>query len=171
MMAVGPTTLVGAVNTALVLTDKTGNTLAGPEEFGSFFSSIHQSGDFFSDPYVVYDDQAARYYVGIIEYPSSATTGYYDFAVSNSSTPTGLNIGTGTGDWTVFAQISSVNEGNAQFPDFPKMGWNNDAVFVSFNEFAGGSVFAHDLVLAISKSSILAGGSLSTFQTDVSTSS
>src|SRR5262249_42712030 len=63
------------------------------------------------------------------------------------------------------------NEGGTEFPDFPKMGWNNDAVFVSFNQFAGGIFFDHNLVLAISKSSILAGGSLSTFQTDVSTSS
>jgi hypothetical protein len=170
MMAVGPTTVVGAVNTALVLKDKAGNTLAGPEQFATFFSSIVRSGDRFSDPYVLYDDQALRYYVGIIEFPSSETTGYFDFAVSNSSSPTGLTIGTGSGNWTVFAQISSVSGGGTQFPDFPKMGWNNDAVFVSFNQFSG-SPYPQDLVLAISKASILAGGPLSTFQTDVSTNS
>jgi uncharacterized repeat protein (TIGR01451 family) len=169
MMAVGPTTIVGAVNTALVLKDKSGNVLAGPEEFSTFFSSIHRAGDRFSDPYVIYDDQAGVYYVGIIEYPSAANVGYFDFAVSNSNTPTGFTVGTGAGNWTVFAQISSVNEGGAQFPDFPKMGWNNDAVFVSFNQFLSGSSFSHDLVLAISKSTILGHGSLSTFQTDVST--
>jgi uncharacterized repeat protein (TIGR01451 family) len=169
MMAVGPTTVVGAVNTAIVLKDKGGTTLAGPTQFSTFFRSILRRGDGFSDPYVLYDDQAQRYYVGILEYPSSATTGYFDFAVSNSSTPTGLNIGSGTGDWKVFSQITSVNEGGTQFPDFPKMGWNNDAVFVSFNQFQGGAFFSHDLVLAISKSSIQAGGPLSTFQTDVST--
>jgi hypothetical protein len=171
MMAVGPTTVVGAVNTALVLKDKSGNVQAGPEEFSTFFSSIHRAGDSFSDPYVIYDDQAGVYYVGIIEYPAAANVGYFDFAVSNSNTPTGLTVGTGAGNWTVFAQISSVNEGGAQFPDFPKMGWNNDAVFVSFNQFLSGSSFSHDLVLAISKSSILGHGSLSTFQTDVSTGS
>jgi uncharacterized repeat protein (TIGR01451 family) len=171
MMAVGPTTVVGAVNTAIVLKDKGGTTLAGPTQFSTFFRSILRRGDGFSDPYVLYDDQAQRYYVGILEYPSTATTGYFDFAVSNSSTPTGLNIGSGTGDWKVFSQITSVNEGGTQFPDFPKMGWNNDAVFVSFNQFQGGAFFSHDLVLAISKSSIQAGGPLSTFQTDVSTGS
>jgi uncharacterized repeat protein (TIGR01451 family) len=171
MMAVGPTTVLGAVNTALVLDNKSGGTIAGPVEFSTFFSSIYQSGDLFSDPYVVYDDQAGRYYAGIIEFPSSATTGYYDFAVSNSSSPTGLNVGTGAGDWTVFPQISSVNEGGTQFPDFPKMGWNDDAVFLSFNQFAGGASFSHNLIMAISKSSILSGGPLSTFQTDVSTNS
>jgi uncharacterized repeat protein (TIGR01451 family) len=171
MMAVGPTTVLGAVNTALVLKSNTGSTIAGPEEFGTFFSSIHQGSDGFSDPYVNYDDQANRYYVGIIEYPSSATTGFYDFAVSNSSSPTGLTIGTGPGQWTVFSQITSVNEGGTEFPDFPKMGWNADAVFVSFNQFAGGAFFDHNLVLAISKASILSGGPLSTFQTDVATGS
>jgi uncharacterized repeat protein (TIGR01451 family) len=171
MMAVGPTTVLGAVNTALVLKSNTGSTIAGPEEFGTFFSSIHQSGDGFSDPYVIYDDQAMRYYAGIIKFPSSATTGFYDFAVSNSSSPTGLTIGAGPGQWTVFSQITSVNEGGTEFPDFPKMGWNADAVFVSFNQFAGGSFFDHNLVLAISKASILSGGPLSTFQTDVATGS
>ena len=167
MMAVGPTTVVGAVNTALVLKDKAGNPLTPVEQFSTFFNSIRRSTDGFSDPCLIYDDQAGRYYVGIIEYPSIGMTGYLDFAVSNSNTPTGLNIGTGAGDWTVFSQISSVNENNTQFPDFPRMGWNNDAVFVSFNQFASGTTFSHDLVLAISKSSILAGGSLSTFQTNV----
>jgi hypothetical protein len=171
MMAVGPSTVVGAVNTALVLKNNTGGTIAGPEEFSTFFSSIHRSGDLFSDPFVVYDDQAGRYYVGLIEYPSSGTTGYYDFAASNSSSPTGLTVGTGAGNWTVFSQITSVNEGGTQFPDFPKMGWNNDAVFLSFNEFQGGSFFSHNLILAISKASILAGGTLTTHQTDVSTGS
>jgi uncharacterized repeat protein (TIGR01451 family) len=169
MLAVGPTTVLGAVNTALVLKDKSGNTLAGPEEFGTFFSSIVRPGDLFSDPYVIYDDQANVYYAGILEFPSSGTTGYFDFAVSNSSTPTGFTVGTGSGSWTVFPRITSVNEGGTQFPDFPKMGWNNDAVFVSFNEFAGGSTFTDNLVFAISKSSILAHGSLTTFQKDVST--
>jgi CSLREA domain-containing protein len=169
MMAVGPTTVVGAVNTALILKSKTGATLAGPTEFSSFFASILRPGDAFSDPYVLYDDQAGRYYVGIIEFPFSTTTGYFDFAVSNSNTPTGLHVGTGAGDWKVFPQISAVNEGNTQFPDFPKMGWNNDAVFVSFNEFSGGSTFSHNLIMAISKASILAGGPLTTFTTDVST--
>ena len=60
-MAVGPTTVVGAVNTAIVLKDKTGATLAGPEQFSTFFRSIVRSGDGFSDPYVLYDDQAGRY--------------------------------------------------------------------------------------------------------------
>jgi hypothetical protein len=171
MMAVGPTTVLGAVNTAIVLKNKTGGTLASPENIKTFFSSIYRSGDDFSDPYVLYDDQAQVYYVGIIEYPKSASTGYFDFAVSNSSNPTGLTVGTGSGQWTVFSQITSVNEGGTQFPDFPKMGWNKDAVFVSFNQFAGGNTFSHDLVLAIKKSTILAHGTLTTFQTDVSTNS
>jgi uncharacterized repeat protein (TIGR01451 family) len=171
MMAVGSSNVLGAVNSALVLKDKSGNTLSGPEEFSTFFSSIHRSGDGFSDPQVMYDDQAQRYYVGIIEYPSSGTTGYYDFAVSNSSSPTGLTVGAGAGNWTVFSQITSVNESNTQFPDFPKMGWNNDAVFVSFNQFRSGISFTHNLILAISKSSILAGGPLTTHQTAVNTGS
>jgi hypothetical protein len=165
MMAVGPTTVVGAVNTAIVLKDKAGNTLDAPQDFSTFFSSIYQSGNGFSDPQVMYDDQAQRYYVCILEIPNNQNSTYLDFAVSKSSKPTDLS----SANWTVFSHIASVNEGGSQFPDFPKMGWNNDAVFVSFNQFPNSTSFSHNLILSISKASILSGGSLSTFQTVVQT--
>src|SRR5579859_5436918 len=66
--AIGPDKVLGAVNTALVIKDKAGNVLAAPTEFQTFFSSVYQSGDLFSDPYVAYDDLAQRFYVAILEF-------------------------------------------------------------------------------------------------------
>src|SRR5207248_10953833 len=72
----------------------------------------------------------------------------------------------------VFPKITSVTENNSQFADFPKLGWNRDGVFISMNQFnAFSGAFTHDLVVAISKASILAGGNLSITQTVVGTGS
>ena len=154
---------VGAVNTALVLRNKSGSLLAGPTEFSTFFSSIFTAGDRSVLPNVVYDDQSGRFYVGALEFNPNSGVASWDFAVSKTSTPASL----GSSDWTVFAKITSVNEavnGNAtEFPEFPTIGWNKDAVFVSFNSInLSTATFDHNLILAISKASILAGGPLST---------
>src|SRR5262249_19306230 len=74
--AVGPSVVLGAVNTALNLQSKTGSSIAAPIEFQTFFASIFRPGNLFSDPYVAYDDLAGRFYVAILEFPSSTTTGF-----------------------------------------------------------------------------------------------
>ena len=56
----------------------------------------------------------------------------------------------GTADWSVF-KIGAVNENGAYFPDFPQMGWNNDAIAVSFNMFPNGRSFKQVQVLSINK--------------------
>jgi hypothetical protein len=170
MMAVGPNSVVGAVNVALTITNKTGGARS-TETFATFFSSILPAGHGFSDPYTLYDDQAGRFYVAILDFARDAagnplaTNSALDFAVSTSNSPTTLSTTGLAPDWHVFARITSVNEGDAYFPDFPKLGWNNDAVFVSTNQF--GASF-HNLITAITKSSILALGALTTHQTSIS---
>jgi hypothetical protein len=170
MMAVGPGSLINAVNTALRIQSRTGDVIAPATEFSSFFAPVATPGDGFSDPQVMYDDLAGRYYIGALEL-NAAGNADFDFAVSKGSSPTDFT----SASWTEFSKISSVEEGGADFADFPKMGWNSDAVFVSFNQFpnAGGPV--HDLILSISKGAILAGTPLvqnsNYFQADVTTDS
>jgi uncharacterized repeat protein (TIGR03803 family) len=153
ILAVGPTAVVEAVNTALVFKDKTtGASLVPAQQFTSFFASLLTPGDWFSDPYVLYDDQIQRFYVGVLEITGDEEYSDFDLAISNSSNPLD-----GFGS---FHKFTSVREGNTEFADFPKMGWNADAVIVSFNQFSsinGG--FNHDLILAISKASLLSGSS------------
>jgi hypothetical protein len=164
MMAVGPKSVVGAVNTAITLIAKTGTVESPPEQFSTFFASIFKPGDTFSDPYVVFDDLAQRFYVCVLEIPSNQQQTVIDFAASTTSDPTDLT----SANWTVFAPITSANQGGTQLPDFPKMGFNSDAVFISTNQFSA-TGFTNNLILAISKASILAGGPLQTFQTNVTT--
>ncbi|HLJ95153.1 MAG TPA: hypothetical protein VKU02_18395, partial [Gemmataceae bacterium] len=152
-MAVGPTAVIGAVDTAITLTDKTGNGRVGPTDFSSFFAAVSTAGDTFREPSIVYDDQANRFYIAIVEITSGFTTSQIDFAVSKGTAPATL----GSGDWSVYA-ITEVNEGGTAFPDFPQMGWNNDAVFISTNQTNTAS--SHDHILALTKASLFTGGPL-----------
>jgi len=174
IMAVGPNVVVEAVNTAIEITDKSGKALMPPEELPLFFASVFGEGDSFTDPYVVYDDQANRFYICALETRTSPAGNQFallDFAVSTTASPQQSS------DWTVFTKLTSVSKNGAEFPDFPKMGFNADAVFVSFNWFGAASGnFDDNLVLAIDKNSILNPGpglnpALTTFQTEVKTGS
>lgn len=161
-IAVGPSSVLGAVNTGIVLKSKTGTVIAPPTEASTFFASVATPGNDFGDPYALYDDDADRFYLGVYEAVPSVTHGFFDLAISKSSTPATLTAA----DW-YFYRFNSASEGNTQFPDFPKMGWNKDAIFSSFNQFAGGADFTHNLILSIDKASVLNGGPAVSFTTNV----
>jgi hypothetical protein len=174
ILAVGPNVVVEAVNTAVEITDKSGNVLLPPEELSLFFASVFGTGDSLTDPYVVYDDVAQRFYLEAIEARTSPAGNEFallDFAASTTANPTQAS------DWTVFRKVTAVAKNGAEFPDFPKMGWNADAVFISFNWFgAASNTFNDNLVLAIDKTSILSPPAgltpaLTTYQTEVNTGS
>jgi hypothetical protein len=186
MMAVGPSSVINAVNTALRIQSKAGATIAPATEFSTFFAPVITPGDDFTDPQVMYDDLAGRFYVCTLEM-SAAGNADLDFAVSKTSSPTDFS----SASWTEFTRIRAVEEGGTAFADYPQMGWNTDAVFVSLNQFpsAGGPVHdtmqprsqvtdprqspVHDLIVSISKAAILAGTPLAQntnyFLTDVTT--
>src|SRR5205823_267626 len=105
MMAVGPTAVVASVNTAITLTNKSGGGRVGPFDFSAFYAAIYTLGDGFTDPYLLYDDQAGRFYAGIIEFDPNSGIASLDFAVSKTSAPATL----GAADWSVF-KIGAVNE-------------------------------------------------------------
>src|SRR5207302_1684887 len=104
-----------------------GGVLMAGQNFANFFSSVYTAGDGFSDPQVMYDDGAQRYYVAILEIFNTKAGQFadLDFAVSKTSDP--------MAGWNVFQKITSVTEPTAkgaptEFADFPKMGWNADGV-------------------------------------------
>src|SRR5262249_45177332 len=142
------------------------------QDFSKLFAPIMRPDSLgFSDPYVLYDDQVDRFYVGIIELFIDPFTGAFladlDLAVSNSGSPE-------IDGWMAPREITTVEEGGNYFADFPKMGWNHDAVFVSFNQFdAFAGFFDHNLIVNINKNALLSNDKLiqdqNYFQVDVDT--
>ena len=64
-------------------------------------------GDGFAEPYVLYDDQAGRFYIAAIEFNFNTGIASVDFAVSKTSTPGSLS----SADWN-FYKISTTESGS-----------------------------------------------------------
>ena len=157
--AAGPTAVVETVNTSILMVSKTGTTLVPNQQFSQFFASIYNAGDSFTDPEVVYDEGAGRFYVAVLEGPANLSSyADLDFAVSKTSDPT---------QGFYFTKITSVNFGQADFPDYEKLGYNADAVFIStINYGAVSQAFKYNAILTIAKNANFLGGMpISTWQT------
>jgi hypothetical protein len=115
--AVGNNFVVETVNVQIRIFDKaTGNILLN-EPLATFFGA--PTG---GDPYVIYDDRADRWYVSAFD---NNDTGLF-LAVSNDGNPLDGFLPT----------YHLTNVGG--FPDYEKPGFNNDAIFISFNNFGPG---------------------------------
>jgi sugar lactone lactonase YvrE len=152
--AAGDQYIVEAVNVGLRVTDKSGNDKLD-ESLTKLFAPLGIAPNAsVTDPYVVFDDSAHRFYLSLLTFDS--TGGAFLFAVSNDSNPLDgftehrFNVGAlgGTG------------------LDFDKLGYNADGVFLTANDFNTAAVTP--VVVAIQKSTILRGAA-STFVSYVST--
>jgi hypothetical protein len=131
--AVGNSWVVETVNIQIRIFDKTTGSVLLDESLESFFGAF--SG---GDPYVVYDDIANRWYVSAFD---STDEGLF-LAVSNSGNP--------LGGFTTY-HLTGVGG----FPDYQKIGFNKDAIFISYNDFGGGDGAA--AIASIDKAAALSG--------------
>ncbi|HEV2690959.1 MAG TPA: hypothetical protein VGV35_20525, partial [Bryobacteraceae bacterium] len=138
--AVGANQVVETVNTAIRVFSKTNLAAFATIEFSKFFASLRPLT--FSDPVVAYDDQTNHWMIGILDYGGSKSR--FDLAVSKTADAT-----TSPTDWEMH-QVN-VAESSNSIADYPKMGWNNDAIVVSFNMFPNGRNFRQVQVLSVNK--------------------
>ncbi|HRI16744.1 MAG TPA: hypothetical protein PLX89_27445, partial [Verrucomicrobiota bacterium] len=132
--AVGNNYIIETVNTHIRIFEKSTGTILRDESLGTFFGNP-SSGD----PYVVYDDIVDRWYV--VAFNGGATG--LQLAVSNTGNPMDGFLPT--------YNLTDVGG----FPDYPKMGFNQDAIFISYNDFGGGSAAA--TIATVDKTAALAG--------------
>jgi hypothetical protein len=133
--AVGNNFVVETVNVQIRIFDKTTGALLLDEPLATFFGAAATQGD----PYVVYDDTADRWYVSAFD---DTATGLF-LAVSKDGNPLNGFLPT----------YHLTNVGG--FPDYNKPGFNEDAIFLSFNDF--GSSGAAATIASIDKAAALAG--------------
>ena len=132
--AVGNHFVVETVNVQLRIFDKTTGSVLLDEPLATLFGS--PSG---GDPYVVYDDTADRWYVSAFD---STDSGLF-LAVSVDGNPL-----------HGFHQYHLTNVGG--FPDYQKLGFNKDAIFISYNDFGSGGGAAATIA-SIDKAAALSG--------------
>lgn len=130
-VAVGPNHVVATVNTTIRISDKAGNPLL-TQDLSAFFSplSVNQLK---ADPVVTYDEVSGRFIIGVLDITPSFTSTDLLYAVSDSSDPTADT----NGDGRAFSEMRRIDFGSRNFGDFPRLGWNADAVVFTVNVFRG----------------------------------
>ena len=131
--AVGNNFVVETVNVQIRIFNKTTGAILLDEPLATFLGAF--SG---GDPYVVYDDNADRWYVSAFD---STDEGLF-LAVSFDGNPL-----------DGFLTYHLINVGG--FPDYQKLGFNKDAIFISYNDFgplgdAGATIASIDKAAALS---------------------
>lgn len=154
-VAAGPSHIVGAVNTAFKVWDKSGNLAPGyPKSLGSLFSGAGCLANI-SDPIAEYDATAGRFMLGALTYDSSFDSSMC-IAVSQTGDPTSI--------WLVYA--FAVSPAQDLF-DFPHAAIGSDAVYVTGNQFQNGTTFTGARVYAYNKSQMYAGSPAAAVFVDV----
>ena len=157
--AAGPDQIVTMVNTDIAIYDKQ----TGAELFaqslngrGGFFGSAGATTTVF-DPWILFDDETNRFFAIAIDIASDTESNMF-VAVSTDATPTSGD------DWHKYKLDFTDNPtdglgSGAHFPDYPKLGVSDDAIYISGNYFAidaGSGVYAG--ITAIEKEPLLSGG-------------
>src|SRR6266550_1742837 len=158
---VGPNHYIEPVNETFKIFDKSGNTLAGPTTYNSFFSGLTgtpcaNAND--GDPFVIYDQVADRWLISDFAFPSFPGSSFWQcIGVSQTSDPV-------SGGWFLYAL--QVDPANPTFlGDYPKFAlWNSggspaqNAYFLMMNLFSSPTTFNGVRAYALDRASMLAGG-------------
>lgn len=149
--AVGPTYVLETTNQQFNIYTKTG-TLNSTVTITTFFSATGGSGYF--DPHCMYDANNGRYIICMDGNYSNGDGGIF-VAISQTNDP--------TGSWYVYSFDGIGNK--TDFLDYPLLGFNNNWVVVTGNDFIGGSSPVYAKVYVMDRASLYSGslGTVSTF--------
>lgn len=153
---VGPTQVLVMVNGYIRVFDKAGNPGALQMPTALFWSGVPESS-YVTDPQVVYDRTSERWYLAMITFTGSFSENQLLLAVSSASEITENSTFT-------FYQFepddfsTAPNEDSGAFADYPSLGVDNNAVYLSANMYRPDFRPYGPSVFVIRKSSLLAGG-------------
>jgi uncharacterized protein DUF4214 len=157
---VGPNHYVQAVNSSIRIHDKSGNVLAGPITFNSFFSAMGTATPCGSnvnqgDGIVFYDHISDRWVISDFAFPAFPGTSFYQcIGVSKTSDPVS------GGYWLYAVQVDPTNTNF--IGDYPKFGLWPDAYYLSVNLFSNNTTFNGVRVFALDRSQMINGGPANT---------
>ncbi|MCA9121143.1 MAG: pre-peptidase C-terminal domain-containing protein [Planctomycetaceae bacterium] len=154
ILAAGPASVVAMVNTDMAIHDKTTGTVISQADLRSFWGT----SNVIFDPWITFDPDSGRFIaMGVDRSLAGIGSSRVYLAVSTDSTPTNLTV-----DWNKYVidrTGTHTSTGGTTFPDYPKLGVNDDAIFITGNDFgiqSGG--FSHVSLFAIEKAPLLSGG-------------
>ncbi|HYM14564.1 MAG TPA: hypothetical protein VEZ14_03320, partial [Dehalococcoidia bacterium] len=143
-IAVGPSRVVAAVNTAFKVWDKSGNLAAGyPKSLASLLNNPSCLANI-SDPFAEYDASADRFMLGALTYDSAFNSAVC-VAVSQTGDPTAA--------WLVYGFTVATAK---DLFDFPHATIGSDAIYVTGNQYQNGTTFIGARIYAYNKSQMYA---------------
>ena len=155
-VAVGPSNVLAAVNTAFKIWDKTGNVAAGyPKSLASLLLANPGCLTNISDPFAEYDAATDRFMLGALTYDANNNS-VVCIAVSQTGEP--------SASWYVYGFTVDVAK---DLFDFPHATIGSDAIYVTGNQFQNGSTFTGARIYAYNKSQMYAGQSATSAFVDV----
>lgn len=134
-MAAGPNHLMATVNSQFAIYDKAGNQLKLIDA-DRWYASVHPGGNPF-DPQIVYDHHARRWIMIWIDFQQSPPRSDLLLSISDDENPLGV--------WCNWRLPGNQNgsEPNTLLNDYPKLGLDADAIYVSANMFDIAASFAY----------------------------
>ena len=149
-LSVGATQVVEVINTAYQVFDKSGMSVQSPRQISSIFTGVSglcgqgSASPDYTDPIVLYDKQAGRWFIAIVAANSNFSTGNECIAVSSTSDARGTY------------HRYAFSFGTNVFNDYDKFGVWPDAYYGAFNLFSP-TQFLGAKACAYQRSAMLAG--------------
>ena len=149
-MAVGPTHVLASVNSSLAIYTKAGAVLL-QRTLTQWFANVAQGLTIF-DPKALYDQHAGRWVLMAVAVNNATKVSVHLVSISNTSDP--------MGPWRNYKFNAKLNGSVAtnNWADFPAIGVDNAALYITTNMFAFGGGFQYSKIRVIPKAGPYAGG-------------
>jgi hypothetical protein len=156
--AAGPQHVLVAVNSSAAVYTKAGAVAQPARPLSTWFGNVISGAKIF-DPRALYDQQANRWILLAAALPSDVGSqqSFFLLSVSQSADPLG-----GWWNW----KLDATKDGSAatnNWADYPCLGVDNQAVYLTANMFKFGGNFAYAKLRILNKAPLLTGGTATWF--------
>jgi hypothetical protein len=150
-MATGPSHVLLSVNSSVAVFSKGGGGALLQRTLTQWFSNVVQNLTIF-DPKALYDQHAGRWVLLAVAFRQNPNRSVFLLSVSATSNP--------LGNWRnyVFNAMVDGSTSTNNWADFPALGVDNQALYVTANMFAFGGNFQYAKIRVIPKAGPYSGG-------------
>ncbi len=152
-MAVGPSHVLLSVNSSLAIYDKNGTVAMAPRTLTQWFANVVTGMTIF-DPKALYDQYAGRWVLVAVavSVPNAPKASLHLLSVSQTANP--------LGPWRNYRFNAMLDGSTAtnNWADYPSLGVDNQALYITSNMFAFGGNFQYAKIRVIPKAGPYSGG-------------
>ena len=149
-MAVGPSHVLESVNSSVAVYTKAGAVALQQRTLTQWFANVAQGMTIF-DPKALYDQHDNRWILLAVAIQNQPKKSLYLLSISDTSNP--------LGPWKNFA-LDAMKDGTTSttnWADFPALGVDNKALYITSNQFAFGGNFQYAKIRVVPKAAPYSG--------------